>query len=33
MLEFDNVRPVAQQGYDLAKPLIEEWLETRGGWT
>ncbi|MEX1288594.1 MAG: cyclic nucleotide-binding domain-containing protein [Acidimicrobiia bacterium] len=32
MLEFDNVRPVAQQGYDLAKPLIEDWLAERGGW-
>jgi predicted acylesterase/phospholipase RssA/CRP-like cAMP-binding protein len=32
LLEFDTVQPVATQGYELAKPLIEAWLEERGGW-
>lgn len=32
LLEFDRVEPVAQQGYDLARPIISEWLAERGGW-
>ena len=32
MLEFNNCAPVVDKGYEAAKPLIEEWLETRGGW-
>lgn len=33
LLEFDTVQPVAAQGYELAKPMIEAWLAERGGWS
>jgi predicted acylesterase/phospholipase RssA/CRP-like cAMP-binding protein len=31
LLDFENVRPVVQAGYDAAMPMLEEWLEARGG--
>jgi predicted acylesterase/phospholipase RssA/CRP-like cAMP-binding protein len=32
LLDFDQVGAVADRGYALAKPLIEAWLDERGGW-
>jgi predicted acylesterase/phospholipase RssA/CRP-like cAMP-binding protein len=31
LLDFERVRPVVQAGYDAAMPMLEEWLEARGG--
>lgn len=30
LLDFDNVRPVAQAGYEAAMPRLEAWLESQG---
>ena len=30
LLDFDNVRPVAQAGYEAAMPRLEAWLEQQG---
>jgi predicted acylesterase/phospholipase RssA len=32
LLDFEQVGPVAERGYELAKPLLEAWLEESGGW-
>jgi predicted acylesterase/phospholipase RssA/CRP-like cAMP-binding protein len=32
LLDFEQVGPVAERGYELAKPLLEAWLEEAGGW-
>jgi predicted acylesterase/phospholipase RssA/CRP-like cAMP-binding protein len=32
LLDFEQVGPVADRGYELAKPLLEAWLRESGGW-
>jgi NTE family protein/lysophospholipid hydrolase len=33
LLDFDRVRPVVDQGYEVAMPLLEAWLASRDrGW-
>lgn len=32
LLDFEQVEPVADRGHELAKPLLEAWLEESGGW-